>query len=162
SLGVVANATPPLGYQWFFNETNTLSVGTNSSLALSNVQPTQAGAYSVLIGNTYGATTSTLAWVSVIPAVPRRTGIPVLQLTGDVGNVLHLTYSDGLDSGAVWQQLDAITLTNNPQIYMDFSGPLPAHRFYRAWQTNLPNVVPALHPGLATEISLTGEIGSKL
>jgi len=49
-FSVTASGTAPLNYQWRFNSSNVLAV-TGSSLILSNVQPAQAGNYSVLVSN---------------------------------------------------------------------------------------------------------------
>ena len=88
--------------------------------------------------------------------------VPVLFLTGDAGSLLHLSYANALGSLASWQALDAVTLTNSPQLYFDLSDPVRPYRFYRVWQTNVPSVRPALDVGMATEITLTGAIGSKV
>lgn len=48
SVGV--QAFPPLSYQWMLNGIN-LPGGTNSTLILSNVQPSQAGEYTVMVAN---------------------------------------------------------------------------------------------------------------
>ena len=42
----------PLSYQWWFQGTNPLAGATNAMLALSNVQPAQAGEYLVVVSNT--------------------------------------------------------------------------------------------------------------
>jgi len=99
--------------------------------------------------------------LSVIPPVPRKM-VPAISLTGDVGSVLHLSYADTLGPGAYWQALDAVTLTATPQFYPDLTDPLPSARFYRAWQTNVPSVQPVLEASLATELTLTGAIASKV
>lgn len=50
----------PLSYQWFFG--NSLRPGaTNSTLTLTNVSPTDAGNYQVVVTNNYGSATSLLA-----------------------------------------------------------------------------------------------------
>ena len=54
---VIAGGTGPLSYQWRVNGTN-LAGATNAILALSNVQPSQMGAYSVAVSNPYGTTNS--------------------------------------------------------------------------------------------------------
>ena len=79
-----------------------------------------------------------------------------------MGSLLHLSYASKLGPGASWQELDAVTLTATPQFYPDLTQPLPSARFYRAWQTNVPSVAPALQMSLATEITLTGAIGSNV
>jgi hypothetical protein len=60
SFAVVAGP-PPLTYQWFYNTNTLLNDATNASLVLTNVQFGQSGAYFVVVSNTYGATTSSIA-----------------------------------------------------------------------------------------------------
>jgi hypothetical protein len=55
TLNVTAVSTQPINYQWQFNGTN-LSVATNSSLILTNLQFNQAGLYSVVMSNALGNT----------------------------------------------------------------------------------------------------------
>ena len=81
---------------------------------------------------------------------------------GAVGSLLSLSYADAFGSGASWPVLDTVTLTNPPQLYLDLSDPMPSERFYRVWQTNAPAVLPALDLTLATEVTLTGAIGSQV
>jgi catechol 2,3-dioxygenase-like lactoylglutathione lyase family enzyme len=61
----------PLSYQWFYDQTNAIEGATGSSLVLGNVQPTDAGSYSVSVSNTYGSVNSEAAslTVCVAPAV---------------------------------------------------------------------------------------------
>jgi subtilase family serine protease len=68
---VVASGTPPLAYQWSFNSTNILNA-TNATLTLTGVQFTNAGNYSVLVANGYGATNSSNA-VLTVQAAPTIT-----------------------------------------------------------------------------------------
>ena len=160
-FSVVANQTPLPIYSWFFNGTNALSSGTNSFLDLPGVQPSQAGAYSVVISNVFGAVTSSPALLSVIPPVPKTT-VPAINLTGEAGSLLHLSCADTPGPGALWQELIPVTLTATQQFYPELTLPLPSARFYRAWQTTVPSVKPALQMIEATEITLTGAIGSHL
>ncbi len=64
TFSVVVAGIPPLNYQWQFNGTN-LSSAINSALTLVNVQPANAGTYSVTIANVYGPTTSTNVTLTV-------------------------------------------------------------------------------------------------
>jgi subtilase family serine protease len=64
-FNVVANGSPPLFYQWWFNQTNLLASATNSSLTLSNVDASYAGLYSVVVSNAFGAVGSSPASLSV-------------------------------------------------------------------------------------------------
>ena len=52
--------TTPVVYQWYFGSTP-LTGSTTSSLTLTNVQIAQAGSYSVVATNLYGAATSSIA-----------------------------------------------------------------------------------------------------
>lgn len=67
-FSVVAGGAPPLRYHWFFNETNVLLVGPSPTLHLTDVQPAQSGAYTVVITNKYGAVTSAPAILTVATA----------------------------------------------------------------------------------------------
>jgi hypothetical protein len=161
-LDVVAGGVPPLTYQWVWGSTNVLVGATNSFLVLTNPQFLQSGdAYTVIVTNAWGAVTSETAALSIIPPVPRRT-VPMLHLTGDVGSLLHLDYADALARSPAWQALDALTLINPPQHYLDLTDPVRPNRFYRAWQTNVPHAWPAINVGMATEIPLAGPIGSSV
>jgi len=156
----VTNTLPELThYQWFFGGTNALGNATNAFLRLTNVQPTQAGAYTVVVTNLVGAVTSAPALLSVIPAVHRRI-VPAVHLPGSTGSLLHLEYADNLAAAPPWSSFTNVTLGNGPEFCFDLSQPLPAQRFYRTWQTNGPQ--PALDASMATEIPLAGAIGSSV
>ncbi len=73
SFAVVASGSAPLAYQWYFNGANILAA-TNSLLALTNVQTTSAGNYSVVVTNVAGAATSSVATLTVL--VPPTISIP--------------------------------------------------------------------------------------
>ena len=62
---VVATGTAPLAYQWFFNTNTPLLNATNPSLVLTNVQATNAGAYSVRVTNSVGAVTSAIVTLTL-------------------------------------------------------------------------------------------------
>jgi Regulator of Chromosome Condensation (RCC1) repeat protein/Ig-like domain-containing protein/immunoglobulin I-set domain protein len=63
TLSVTAGGSPTLAYSW---QLNTIAIpGTNSTLALSNIQPSQSGYYRVTITNQFGSISST-ARVSVL------------------------------------------------------------------------------------------------
>ena len=62
SFKVVAAGTSPLGYQWRLNGAN-IPLATNSTLNFI-VQPGSPGAYSVVVSNVYGMTTSVSAMLN--------------------------------------------------------------------------------------------------
>jgi hypothetical protein len=71
SFSVAATGTSPFNYQWVRNGTNlfdggNISGANSSMLALSNVQPENAGAFSVIVSNIAGTATSTTATLSVL------------------------------------------------------------------------------------------------
>jgi alpha-tubulin suppressor-like RCC1 family protein len=162
SLHVAADGFQPLTCQWFFNGINSLSVATtNALLRLTNVQPAQAGLYTVVSANAFGTVTSAPATLSVIPPVQRR-WVPGLIPTGQLGSTLNLDSVDAMPPAANWAALASILLTNAGQWYFDLSTPLPPQRFYRAWQTGTPSVIPALDLHLVPAITLTGSIGGSV
>lgn len=64
-----AKGSPPLSYQWQHEGTN-LPGANMSSWIFGNVQFDQAGAYSVIVSNSTGSTTSSNAVLTVLPAPP--------------------------------------------------------------------------------------------
>jgi hypothetical protein len=67
SFGVATSGTFPFSYQWRFNGTN-LAGTSSSTLTLTNVQPTQAGSYSVQVTNSAGSIVSSNATLTVVTA----------------------------------------------------------------------------------------------
>ncbi len=66
TFSVAASGTTPLGYQWYFN-TNTLIPGaTTNPLAIINAQSPNAGTYSVIVSNSVGSVTSSVANLTII------------------------------------------------------------------------------------------------
>jgi pectate lyase len=65
TFSVNVSGTLPLIYQWYYNTSTLLSVGTNSTLTLTNVQLSDAGGYSVIVTNSYGSTNSAVAQLTV-------------------------------------------------------------------------------------------------
>jgi hypothetical protein len=77
AFSVAATGVEPLSYQWWFNSAK-LAGQTSASLVLFNVQPSQAGAYFVVVSNIAGMATSRLALLTV-PAPPAIVGQPRSQ-----------------------------------------------------------------------------------
>lgn len=70
SFDVAVTGNAPLQYQWRLNGTP-LNAATTSTYTIAAVDPSQAGAYDVLVNNSFGAVTSAVAQLTVIvgPAV---------------------------------------------------------------------------------------------
>ena len=83
-LEVSVRSCPPLGYQWYFNQTNVVADATNATLVLSPVVLEEAGSYAVVITNGYGSVTSSPAVVTVeVPARILSNPADVVATNGD-------------------------------------------------------------------------------
>jgi hypothetical protein len=149
-----------LAYQWFFNASAISGAG-STSLQLTNLQSSQSGTYTVVVTNIAGAVTSAPAMFSVIPPVERRL-VPGLSLLGQPGSLLNLEEANTLDPSPAWVTFDSVRLTNTSQWYFDVSTPLPPQRFYRAWQTGGPGIIPTHSLYMVPAITLTGPVGSSV
>jgi hypothetical protein len=159
-IGLTADGTLPLTYQWFFNNSLPITEATDEArLQLTDIDPAQAGTYTVVVSNLAGAVTSTSVTLSVIPPVERR-WVPGLTLNGQPGSALNLDIAHALDPATNWAAFDSVVLTNDSQWYFDLSAPLPMQRFYRAWQPGEPGVLPALDLHMIPVLTLTGAVGS--
>ena len=85
SLVAGVSGTSPFSYQWLFNGTN-ISGATDSTLPLPNVQPINAGAYSIIVTNSYGGATGVIANVTVL-IPPTITNAPLSQTVAVGANV---------------------------------------------------------------------------
>lgn len=124
----LAAGSPPLYYQWWFNETNQIIGATDATLVLTDIQFSQEGVYSVVVSNPFGVTNSSGAIMTVtapVCAVPpdsivgwwRAEGNPYDQESGIHGTPAGNTgYAPGnTGSGFVFDGSgDAIRLGNPP------------------------------------------------
>ena len=63
---VTSSGTAPLSYQWYFTG-NTVNGATDSAFTIPSVQFSDAGDYFVVVTNDYGAATSSVATLTVVP-----------------------------------------------------------------------------------------------
>jgi Regulator of chromosome condensation (RCC1) repeat/Immunoglobulin domain len=136
-FSVTATGTQPLGYQWYFNSGVLLTNATGATLTLTNVQPNQAGTYSVTVGNAYGnaAANATLA---VQPFVFNAGSANMLMTTN--GLRLQLDGVFASQSVVIFASTDLVAwlpiLTNPPAtgslLFLDSSATNLPQRFYRA------------------------------
>jgi alpha-tubulin suppressor-like RCC1 family protein len=68
-FSTMALGTPPLSYQWRFNETN-LDGATGASLVVTNLGPNDAGTYTVIVSNGSGSVISSNASLTVVVCPP--------------------------------------------------------------------------------------------
>jgi polygalacturonase len=100
SFTVGASGTAPLKYQWLFNATNRPAGATNAAWVITNVLPASAGGYAVIVTNGYGAVTSSVAALTVLPQPSMVTvgGNQILSATGGIpGGACYLVDSTNLD-----------------------------------------------------------------
>jgi hypothetical protein len=124
SVGAVSAA--PMTYQWFFG-TNAVLETTNSTLCLTNVQPSQAGSYTVVVTNVYGAATSAPAMLTV-SAEPIIEDSPTNQqaMAGDTVNfsvvavgALPMAYQWFFATNAVLETTNSILCLTNVQPWQE-------------------------------------------
>ena len=79
SFSVVAAGSQPLSYQWNFNGTP-ITGATGATYGITNVQAANAGAYTVMVSNSFGTVTSAAAILTVTPGptTPQTPAISIL------------------------------------------------------------------------------------
>lgn len=107
ALSVVVIGTPPLAFQWLFNSL-TLAGQTGSNLTLINVQPSNTGPYSVAITNNWGAITSQVATITLVP--PVFTQITNGAIANDGGHSVGCAWGDYDNDGFI-----DLFVTNNQE-----------------------------------------------
>jgi autotransporter-associated beta strand protein len=119
---------PVLRYQWLHNGTNVLAGGTNSTLWLTSLTPSQSGNYSIIASNFAGVVLSEPVSLEVTPLL----GIIMpINLSGALGSSWRIDYVNDLGPTNNWTTLATVTLTNITQVYSDSSALTQSHRFYR-------------------------------
>jgi len=143
---VRAAGPQPIHYQWLFNGVP-INGATNAFLILNNVQPANAGSYTVLATNQWGSVVSQPAILSVnlamqpnvnansppsllLPNVEMLdSGVPLISVSVTNINVVNIEWSSNCQT---WNPL--LTLTNNGGV-LCFADPDAVNwlqRFYRA------------------------------
>lgn len=86
SFSVSVSGSAPFTYRWRLNGTN-LAGAVSSSLSLNNVQPGQAGSYSVVVTNAAGTVTSSSANLTVTCGYTLSSNSHALSSAGGSGSV---------------------------------------------------------------------------
>jgi hypothetical protein len=125
----------PLTYQWRFHNTN-LPGATRTNLALTNVQPANAGPYFVVITNLGGSITSSIVMLTlrgqeVALEIDRDTGSPsvILRFEAAADTSYSLERRDSLAVGS-WEPLQTIAAGPSRQIAIT-NATGGTSRFYR-------------------------------
>ena len=117
TFSVAVAGVPPLSYQWNWNGTNIIGA-TNAVLALTNVQPWQAGNYSVTVTNLLGEALSSNAVLSIniIPPAPPFISVqPVNQFVAAGGLATFTVAAGGTPPLAyqwIWNGTNILGATN--------------------------------------------------
>ncbi len=97
-----------MSYQWLYGGTN-IDSATNSTLTLTNIQPGQAGFYSVVVNNQIGAATNSSAVLNVLPLI--ITSQPQSQTAGWTSNVLFSVTASGQGPFSYQWQFQNVNIT---------------------------------------------------
>jgi len=150
---VTATGAAPVVYQWLKNGTH-INGPTNSSLAWTDVQLTNAGSYSVLITNAWGNVTSQLAILQVL-----TNGAPSIRINNQlaVGSVsatgsVQLSISGGFANGFIFYTLDGTTPSTSSPFY---AGPvtLTESAIVRAMSLSVDFTQTALAPAVTVQFT---------
>jgi hypothetical protein len=129
AFSIVAQGEAPLAYQWFFGN-SVIRGATNSTLSLFNTTYSQAGLYSVIVSNSFGAVTSTVARLSFnFLTLQMYAG---LTIDGQMGQNYRIEYIEAINQATNWQVLTNVTLSSTPYLFIDVDSPKSPVRFYRA------------------------------
>ena len=133
TFSVTATGTGPLSYQWLFNNTN-ISGANGSTLTVSNVQPLNAGNYSVQVSSIFGSANSAPAALTVlvnpvpIQAVMANGFFTLAWPTN--GPVLTLQQTPALNNPQVWSDSTNPTGVSGNQFVVTIP-PVQTNQFYR-------------------------------
>jgi hypothetical protein len=94
-----------LAYQWRF-QGSPLAAATNSSLSLTNVQPGNAGNYSVLITNGLGSALSSNALLKVDVVTAFGNGQPLTNAQASFANAVTISLQNAYTNGDIFYTLD--------------------------------------------------------
>ena len=108
SFGTRAGGSSPLSYQWRSNGTN-IPGATMFSYARTNVQVTDPSAYSVVVSNSFGSITSSVATLTVFFG-PQITTQPASQTVSSGSNVLFNVMATGNPTPAYQWRLNGTNI----------------------------------------------------
>jgi hypothetical protein len=164
-----ANGSPVPAYQWYFNGTNQMGGKTSSTLTLSNVQPSQAGGYSVTASNVVGSVTSLVAQLTVL-VPPSVTTQPTNFTVVSGGNAAFYVAASGSAPLSYQWQLANTNLSGATATALQLSNVQPSQAGnYRVVITNSAGAVTSsvasltvlVPPGITAQpTNVTATVGS--
>jgi hypothetical protein len=142
SFTVVAGGGVPQSYQWRLEGANLVegshvSGVTTTNLLIANVQLADAGAYTAVVTNAYGSTTSSVARLTVVsrgrfsnPAYSPAMGFSFIFRDATVGRAYRIQRSSSMAAGS-WTDWQSFTYTE-PILLTDMGATGMERHFYRA------------------------------
>jgi hypothetical protein len=99
-LGTTVSGSPPINFQWYFNNTpltdgGRISGSATPTLTIANVQTNDGGNYQLVASNFVGATTSSVAVLTPVILPPAFIQLPTSQAVGAGSNVNFTTVVSG-------------------------------------------------------------------
>ena len=132
------NGTPPYNYQWLKDSTPIVGP-TNSLLVLTNLQFTNAGAYTaIVLDSAFNSITSNPAILTVNPAGVAIALYPGVRIDGVVGLTYGIQFTTNLADTNSWLGLTNLTFSAATEIWYDSVPASLSQRFYRV----LPGPIP--------------------
>ena len=131
---VTAGGTPPLYYQWRFNDAD-IEGATSSSYSLTNIQPEDSGGYSVEISNAVDTVISLEGVLTLITPPPQifsldvTDGMFTLTWSALGGKTYRVQYNETLNETNWTDLLPDVTATGSTASKSD--PVVPNQRFYR-------------------------------
>jgi len=118
SFAVLANGSAPLNYQWFWNN-SAAPQETNSTLTLNQPGTNQAGSYTVVVQNNWGAVTSAVAVLTVyIPPTITNQPQSVAVFRGQTA-AFSVSASGSAPFTYQWSFNDSVLVTGpNPTLFL--------------------------------------------
>lgn len=137
-FSVNATSTFPMSFQWYFNQSYPIvSPPTFATLTLPDVTVQEGGFYSVIITNTYGSVTSSVATLTVVPhlvtSINRNTNRAMtLNFATLPGSTNRIWAATNLAPPVVWQVISTnIANTNGLWQFIDTNAIGYPTRYYR-------------------------------
>jgi hypothetical protein len=136
-LSVEAGGSGPFSFQWFIDGV-AIQDATNQTLTLSSIQFTNAGNYSVVVGNPFGSVTNAPAQVVVNPAGVSIALHPGVRIDGTIGYTYGIQFTTDLSNTNSWTSVTNLTLSEQVVTWYDPQPATLAKRYYRV----LPGPIP--------------------
>jgi hypothetical protein len=133
NLSVGVTGTYPLSYLWYFNS-NSLPSETNPVLAISSATSANAGSYTVVITNAYGAATSSASFAVLSPPtlkVQRNTGSLAFSGIAVPNDVYVLQSASNLAPPIAWINIATSAVPPNGSFQSTVTNSAPGSQFFR-------------------------------